>query len=291
MSSIEKAMARLRLKRNRSEVKAKKLISHGLDIDVAPEKSHKKCIINEEFLKKNNLSVPRASNKQFAEEFRIIKRPLLMNIAGKGAHKPENANLIMVMSALPGEGKTFTMVNLALSIANEKNKTVMLIDSDVVKPSLSEMLGLADEPGFIDLLQHDNVNVSDVIVKTNIPNLSVIPAGRINAQATELLASEQAKELAAELAARYSDRIIIFDTPPLLLTTESKILIHLAGQIVFVTEAGKTLQHDIMEAVSQIDKNKVAGLVINKTRHAFGREHYGSYGSNPYQANASPTGE
>jgi len=159
-------MARLRLKRNQGEIQAKKLDVPALDVDAAAQRSHKKCIIDDDFLRDNNLSVPASSNKKFAEEFRIIKRPLLLNIAGKGAYKPENANIIMVMSALPGEGKTFTMVNLALSIAKEKNKTVMLVDCDVVKPSLSEMLGLSAERGLIDLLQDDSINVPDIIVKS-----------------------------------------------------------------------------------------------------------------------------
>lgn len=207
-----------------------------------------------------------APGSRLTEEFRMIKRPLLRNFMGKGATSISNGNLIMVTSALPAEGKSFTAVNLALSIAAEVNHTVMLVDADVVKPSILQMLGLPPRPGLLDVLQDESVDLSEVLLRTNIEKLSILPAGTQCAAATELLASDAMAALLDEMANRYSDRILIFDSPPLLLTTESHVLASHMGQIVMVINTGQTLQRDIRQALTTIETCPVKMMVLNRVR-------------------------
>lgn len=203
-----------------------------------------------------------------AEEFRAIKRPLLKNIAGESAARIANANLIMVTSALEGDGKTYSSLNLAMSIAMEQDKTVLYIDADVHKASAGKVLGIPDEtPGLIDILMGE-AQPEDAILRTSIRNLRIMPAGASHEKATELLASEKMHLLMQELSTRYSDRVIIFDSPPLLLTNESSVLASFMGQIVFVAAANITPQHAVREALERIGKDKMVAVMLNKApRH------------------------
>jgi len=224
------------------------------------------------------------SNKtnQTTEEFRRIKRPLLMHIRGEGATVVDNANMIMVTSALPGEGKTFTSINLAMSIAMEMDKTVLLIDADVAKPDVTARLGVEAEAGLIDVLLDDGLTLPDVLLRTDIPKLTLLPSGRRHVHSTELLASERMRQLTLELSNRYSDRIVIFDSPPLLLTSEARVLAGLMGQIVLVTEESRTPQHAVKEAAGMLDDNEIVGIVMNKGTHRKDSDGYGGYGYYPY---------
>ena len=161
----------------------------------------------------------------------MIKRPLIANAMGKGAAPIRRGNLIMVTSALSGEGKSFTAINLAMSIAMELDNTVMLVDADVPKPSVLKMLGLPPARGLLDVLIDDSVDFSQVLMRTNVEKLSLLPSGTQHARATELLASDAMIALLDEMATRYPDRIIIFDSPPLLMTTESRVLATHMGQV------------------------------------------------------------
>jgi exopolysaccharide/PEP-CTERM locus tyrosine autokinase len=177
-----------------------------------------------------------------------------------------NGNLIMVTSALAGEGKSFTSINLALSIATELNNTVMLVDADVAHPSVLQMLGLPASPGLLDMLLDESKDLSGMLLKTNIDKLSILPSGIPHSRATELLASDAMTRLLADMASRYSDRIIIFDSPPLLLTTESRVLASHMGQIVMVVQAGKTLQADVQHALTTIESCPVKLMVLNQAQ-------------------------
>ena len=211
------------------------------------------------------------------EEFRRIKRPLLVNVRGEGASVVPNANIIMVSSALAGEGKTFTSINLAMSIAMEMDKTVLLVDADVAKPDVSKRLGIEAEKGLIDLLLDDGLTLPDVLLRTNIPKLTLLPSGRRHVHSTELLASERMRQLTLELSSRYSDRIVIFDSPPLLLTSEARVLASLMGQVVLVVEESMTQQHVVKEAVEMLHDNEIVGIVMNKGRHSSSEEGYTGY--------------
>lgn len=209
---------------------------------------------------------PSMPNSQIAEEYRGIKRPLLLNIDGKGATEVQHANLIMVASALPGEGKTFSAVNLALSIAMEQGKSVLFVDADVSKASAGALLGVPkDSVGLIDLLEDKTLGFRDVVLKTNIPNLRILPSGKLHQRATELLASDDMKSFMLELSQRYPDRIIVFDSPPLLLTTEARVLANFMGQIVFVVAAGKTSHEAVTDALQYIGNDTVVGMVLNRS--------------------------
>jgi len=224
------------------------------------------------------------SNKsnRTTEEFRRIKRPLLMHVRGEGATVVENANMIMVTSALPGEGKTFTAINLAMSIAMEMDKTVLLIDADVAKPDVTARLGVEAEKGLIDVLLDDGLTLPDVLLRTDIPKLTLLPSGNRHVHSTELLASERMRQLTLELSNRYADRIIIIDSPPLLLTSEARVLAGLVGQVVLVAEESRTPQHAVKEAAEMLDGNEIVGIVLNKGAQRKDGDGYGGYGGYGY---------
>ncbi|WP_426089915.1 XrtA-associated tyrosine autokinase [Janthinobacterium sp. PSPC1-1] len=210
-----------------------------------------------------------------AEDFRIIKRPLLRQARASGAEAIRHGNLIVVTSAMPGEGKTYCAVNLAMSIAMEMDITVLLVDADVARPSVLKVLGLPPEPGLMDVLLDPQLAMGDVILKTNVANLRILPAGRSNKHATELLASRAMSRLLAEIASRYSDRIVVFDSPPLLITSEAHALVGQMGQVVMVVEAETTTQHAVKEALRQIDSCEHIHLIYNKTKSFPGNDYYG----------------
>lgn len=210
--------------------------------------------------------VPNVARSQLADEFRVIKRPLIANAIGKGAAPILNGNLIMVTSALPGEGKSFTAINLAISIAMELDHTVMLVDADVARPSVLNMLGLPSSKGLLDVLEQSSLDISKVLLKTNIEKLSILPSGTAHPRATELLASDIMMRLLDDMASRYNDRIIIFDSPPLLLTTESRVLATHMGQVVMVVNAENTLQSAVKQAISTIESCPVKMMVLNQVK-------------------------
>lgn len=201
-----------------------------------------------------------------AEEFRILKRPLLNNIANPAA-TIRNSNLIMVTSSLPGEGKSFTAINLAISIAMELDRTVLLVDADVARPSLPSVLGFPGGRGLLDVLQDPSLKLNEVLLRTNIAKLSILSSGTRDAQSTELLASEGMGRLLDEMSKRYPDRIIVFDSPPLLPTTEARVLATRMGQIVFVVRAEETPQSAVREALGTLEACPVKLLVLNQARN------------------------
>lgn len=209
---------------------------------------------------------PNAPRSQIADQFRVVKRPLIANAMGRGASVIANGNLIMVTSALPGEGKTFTAINLAMSMATELDYTVMLVDADVARPSVMNVLGLPEGPGLLDLVIDESKDLSSVLLKTNIDKLTILPSGTQHARATELLASDAMIRLLDDMAKRYADRIIVFDSPPLLPTTESRVLASHMGQVVVVVQAEKTLQADVQQALATIESCPVKLMLLNQAK-------------------------
>ena len=208
------------------------------------------------------------------DEYRRIKRPLLSNAFGKSSPLVNRGNLIMVTSSIPGEGKTYTAVNLALSIAQERDYTVLLVDCDVSKQGASKILGINGKPGLVDLLENENLSISNVLINTDVPELRVLSSGKQHEYVTELLASQRMEKLIEELISRYNDRVIILDAPPLLPTPQTQILAGLAGQIVFVLEAGKTPQSIVEEALNMLPEEKAIGIVMNKGEGISGNSGY-----------------
>lgn len=278
-SSIQRAAALAQeevLRTERRKIPADNLTGQkepALDPAEAPQ-----GIINLARLKQAGMITPDLERNQIAEEFRGIKRPILTNAFGRGANPIRNGNLVMVTSSLPGEGKSFCAVNLAISIALERDHTVLLVDADVAKPSIPEYLGIKGERGLMDLLIDDKLQLSDVLIRTNVDKLTILPAGPGHRYATELLASGAMNRLLDELAQRYPERIIIFDSPPLLATSEARVLAGRMGQIILVVESEKTTQEVVQEALKQLEGCDVVGVVLNKTRRKPGGDLYGYYG-------------
>ncbi len=215
---------------------------------------------------------PDQGKTQVAEQFRIIKRPLLTK-----AFTKKNNNLIMITSALAGEGKSFCAVNLAMSIASEMDHRVLLIDADVGRPTIPDILGFQNKIGLMDILIEDSIDVADVLMKTSIEKLSLISVGSVHPHATELLASQAMLMLLDELAQRYNDRIVIFDSPPVLLTSEARVLAERMGQIVLVVEAERTAQQTLKYAINQFGASSDISLIYNKDRTFSDNEYHGYY--------------
>jgi exopolysaccharide/PEP-CTERM locus tyrosine autokinase len=209
---------------------------------------------------------PDVPRSRIADEFRIIKRPLIANVSGKKQVPIKHANLIMVTSSVAGEGKTFSAVNLAISVAMELDRTVLLVDADVARPSLPSLLGMPPTKGLLDVLEGNEVTLGDVLLATNIENLSILPSGTPHARATELLASEAMAKLLEDLSSRHADRVVIFDSPPLLVTTEARVLANQMGQIIFVVQAESTLQSDVKRALAAIESCPIKLMVLNQAR-------------------------
>lgn len=236
--------------------------------------------INLARLHRMGVVAPDAEKSQIAEEFRIIKRPLIANAFGQGAARVKNGNMIMITSSLPGEGKSFCAINLAISMALEMDRTVLLIDADVAKPRVPEYLGIHADLGLLDVLQDKNLKLSDVMIKTDIAKLTILPAGRTYKRATELLASEAMTRLVEDIGNRYPDRIVLFDSPPILATSEASVLATHMGQIVMVVEAERTSQEAVREALSHVQSCEVVNMLLNKATPTPGADYYyGYYGS------------
>ena len=224
-------------------------------------------------------ATPDAPRTPLADEFRGAKRPLLANVRGQSAAPVKRANCIMVTSAVPGEGKTFTAINLALSLATEVDSHVVLVDADVMRPSVLDRLGLPPMAGLLDVLTDGAADLADVIVRTNIDKLFLLPAGNAKRNSTDLLASTAMGRMIDELGSPDSDRIVVFDAPPLLAAPETRVLASLVGQIVMVVEASRTPQAAVREALEQIKDCPVVMTLLNKTR---GTRHHPTYGYGGY---------
>lgn len=241
------------------------------------------AVVDLERLATAGMITPANTRSLIAEEYRAIKRPLLKNILNPQANAHSHPNLIMITSALPGEGKSFTSVNLAVSIAMEMDHTVLLVEADVPKPALAGYLGLArEEAGLVDYLADERIELETLLFRTNIPKLTLLRSGRQHPQATELLASQNMRRLTLELAQRYPNRVVIFDAPPMLVSSEAVALAALVGQVVMVVESGKTPQRVVKDALALIGTDKFIGVVLNKSHggasQGYGYGHYGTYG-------------
>ena len=221
--------------------------------------------------------VPDAPATATAEEFRIVKRQLLINAMARGENEIRNGNLILVCSAQPNEGKTFCATNLALSIASERDLTVLLVDADFAKPEILSTLGLEGGKGLIDVIADPTLDLSDCLIRTNIENLSVLPAGRQHNLTTELLASERMGDMVEEIAKRYSDRIVIFDSPPALASSAASVLAMHVGQVMFVVEAENTRETELRDGLSMMNGCEHVQILLNKVRYAGVGRRFGTY--------------
>ena len=234
---------------------------------VSQEKSQS-VEIDLDYLAEKGYVTPNAPRSRIADEFRILKRPLLANAAGVGPLSIRHGNLIMVTSAVPGEGKTFCSINLAMSIALEFDRSVLLVDADVAKPSMPSYLGFPPGRGLLDVLDGSDPDLSQVMLRTNVEKLTLLTSGRAHGRATELLASATMGQILEEIATRYADRIVIFDSPPILVATESAVLATQMGQIVVVVHAETTSHAEVAHAIAAIEACPVKMTVLNQVRSA-----------------------
>ena len=212
------------------------------------------------------------------EELRLIKRRLLRRAFNEANGPDSISHLVMITSAKPREGKTFCSTNIAISISLEEDYNVLLVDADVRRQALRQNLGLEANQGFVDLLLNPGLDMADVLLRTNIPRLSILPAGMMSDRAPELLASSRMRDLIDDMAQRYRDRIIIFDTAPCLVSSDAATLAAHVGQVVFVVEAEQTQQHEIVAALNLISACPDIALVLNKAQ-PLATTSYGGYGA------------
>jgi len=239
--------------------------------------SSKVVQVNLQKLARIGALIPAEKNSKIVEEYRAIKRPLIKKAFNPTPIDMPNSNLIMVTSTTPDEGKTFNAINLAMSIVMEMDYTVLLIEADFARPAVTKYMGIEGiEKGLVDYLLGEESDVANLIFRTNIPKLSVMAAGQSQAGTTELISSERMKSFTQELAQRYPDRIVIIDSPPLLVSNDAAVLSSLAGQVVLIIESGKTAQSAVKEAIEHLDENRITGVVLNKHLGNAGKE-YGYY--------------
>jgi exopolysaccharide/PEP-CTERM locus tyrosine autokinase len=211
--------------------------------------------------------------RRFADFYRALKRPIIRKaLAGDAGHE---SRFVLVSSPLPGEGKTFTTLNLALSMARERDISVLLIDGDFPKAHLSRVLGVEKEPGLLDAVADETLEIEPLIFRTDAEGLEFLSAGTRSEGASELLASQRMGHIAAKLTARNSRRIIVLDSSPLLVSTEARVLAHIAGQMIVVARSGHTPRQALIDAIALVDKKKLNGLVLNDAYVTSSAEYYG----------------
>jgi len=219
--------------------------------------------------------------RRFADYYRAIKRPLIHAMLAPEARA--DARLVFVTSALPGEGKTFTALNLALSVARERDVSVLLVDADVPKGHLSRTFGLHGEPGLLDAVIDEKIDIESLIVGTDLDGFEFLPAGKSVEGAAELMASARMGQIAMRLA-RHPRRLVIFDCAPLLASSEARALKQIPGQTLLVTRAGRTPRQALLDAIALIDKTKLHGLVLNDAYAGSSDDYYTHYGYSEYGA-------
>jgi protein-tyrosine kinase len=235
----------------------------------------KRIVIDMEQLRRTGYLPEGSEERRFADYYRAVKRPIIQRaLAAEGA--PEQ-RLVLVTSSLRDEGKTFTTLNLALSMAREHDISILLVDADLPKAHISRVLGIADRPGLIDALRSETGEPESLVLRTSIPGLEVLPAGGLYEGATELIASARMTRVAAQLTQRNPRRLVLLDSSPLLVSSEARALVHVPGQIVLVARSGRTPQRALQDTLKLLDKQRLIGLVLNDAAQVAATS-YGSYG-------------
>jgi len=251
----------------------------------ARQSRSREFVFDHKRLEKFGFITPKVRRSRISEEFRLIKRRLMQRMSlsakkkkSRGTQRGDRSHVILVTSARPSEGKSFVAMNLALSIIFDEGLNVLLVDGDVARPSMSKILGLRNDlPGLTDLLLEDEGSLHDVLLREHEHPLTYLAAGAMVASATDLFAGDRMETLVADIAERYSDRIIIFDAPPLLASTEPVALAEHAGQIVMVVDSEKTSRSAVDSALDLLVTDQNVNLVLNKTTVGNRTEQFGSY--------------
>lgn len=289
MSIVEKAAERLKRRERERPVR------HDEDETLRDERAfeprepgeREPIELDDVRLRRAGLLPPESMAQWITRELQRIKRPILNAMSADASAAVPPANRLMVTSANPGEGKSFTTFNLAMSLANELDHSVLLVDGDVAKPGISRGLGLEREPGLMHLLTHADAVAEDCVVATSEPRLSILPAGRRSRRAAESLSSRRMKAVLDELSAD-PNRILLFDSAPLLATAESQALAVNVGQILFVVRAEHTERRAVEAALSLIEPAEAEiSLILSQGNQLFGDRHAGYYGMYPAEPGRS----
>jgi len=288
MSLVEQAIARMRNQANAAKSAAAttavlpkaSTLPAVAETMLEPSRITKRMSLDMRALRAHGYLPEEGKDREFAEHYRRIKRPLIDKALSATTAVGE-PRVIMITSALPGDGKTFTSVNLALSMALERDISVMLVDCDVAKRHISEIAGIGEEKGLLDALVDESVDIESLVVQTDLRTLSILPAGRRVEATAELLSSIRMRQLLNTLCARNPRRIVLLDSPPLLITNEGRSLVKVAGQVVLVIRAGRTPRHAVQEAVALFDPQQAGGIILNQMAAASSEAYYGyeAYGS------------
>jgi Mrp family chromosome partitioning ATPase len=234
--------------------------------------------VDRAMLAERGMIVPGAPIGPLAEEFRLVKRHLLgLRRLIAESDQAERARTILVCSARPGDGKTFCAINLALSVAAERDTEVLLIDADFAKPDVCRQLGLPNGPGFLDALDDGAIDPETLVIRTDVPGLSVLSAGTQTTADTELLASARTRTVIARLLAAEPRRVILFDSPPALAASPASVLATLVGQVMLVVRADRTGDGEVREAVALLDGCEHIQLLLNAVSFVPGGRRFGSY--------------
>jgi receptor protein-tyrosine kinase len=245
--------------------------------DAGPYRAKRQIDLDATALSRAGIMTPRSDSSRIVEEFRVIRRPLLTKAFAGPNPQHEKANVILVTSARPGEGKSFVAYNLAMSIASERTRKVILIDADLRNPMMPQLMRLPAGPGLIELLVTPDMDPSEALLSTDFSNLSLLPAGEHVDQSTDLLASPRMGRLVRQLASARDDQIIIIDAAPVLASSEPAVLAHNAGQVVLVVEAERTGRGAVEEALGHLGACRDISLVLNKARGWLNGDQFGAY--------------
>ena len=278
MSLIENSLEKLR----RAASSAKESVATPIAVPASRAESvatlevhqpHKRVTVDMGRLRAAGYLPEQGQERRFADYCHRVKRPLIDRALGAGS--PQDSRLVVLSSALPGDGKTFITLNLALSIARERDVTALLVDADLPKAQITEVLNLRSEAGLLNALRDDRLDPESLLLDCDVPNLEILPAGSPGDGAAELIASSRMRDVVTRLITRNARRIVLFDSPPLLVSSEARALLAIPGQIVLVARAGHTPQHAIADAIAQVDRKKLQGLVLNDAYVGHEQAYYG----------------
>jgi protein-tyrosine kinase len=285
MSLVEQAIARLKnqhlgTKRPILGGPAAKSVVPPIVNESEDSKAANRLVIDVNALRAGGYVPEVGKDRQFADHYRRIKRPLIDKALSGDAAGGE-PRIIMVASAVPGDGKTFTSINLAFSMARERDISVLLVDSDVAKHHITDIFGLRERKGLLDALTDESLDPETLIVPTSSRGFSILPAGTRVEGTAELVSSNRMRQIVASLCARNPRRILLLDSPPLLITDEGRALVKIAGQVVLVVRAGETPRHAVQAAIGMFDEKQAGGLILNQVEAGFTEGYYGyaAYGN------------